>query len=436
MEGSLKLLFQQEYSKMVAVISRLFGLEHIETAEDIVSETFLQAAETWGMKGLPPNPPAWLYAVAKQKALYHFRRKKIYDTKVMPNVTPDGQQAELPDCDFSLQNIRDSQLQMLFAVCTPAIAGEAQIGLALRILCGFSIDEIAEAFLSRKDTINKRLFRAKEKLRTEKIKLEMPAPGELPERLDNVLHIIYLLFNEGYYSRTHAQTLRQELCYEALRLGVLLTEYEHTNVPETNALMALMCFHASRFGAREPGSGTAVAAESALRESGGHSPEHRESGGIEPGAPVLYEEQNEALWDTALIAQGMHFLDRSMQGNAISPYHLEARIASWHCIKEDTPAKWEAILALYDQLLEVNYSPSAALNRLFAFYKVKGPTAALSEMEKFKMDDNHFYFILLGELYRSLDPAKAVSSFRKAYALAKTETEKQGIRKRLQELDA
>lgn len=425
MEGSLKLMFQQEYSKMVAVISRLFGLEHIETAEDIVSETFLQAAETWGMKGLPPNPTAWLYAVAKQKALYHFRRKKIYDTKVMPNVTPGSQQTEPPECDFSLQNIRDSQLQMLFAVCTPAIAGEAQIGLALRILCGFSIDEIAEAFLSRKDTINKRLFRAKEKLRTEKIKLEMPPAGELPERLGNVLHIIYLLFNEGYYSRTHAQTLRQDLCYEALRLGVLLTEYEQTNVPETNALMALMCFHASRFGAREPGSSRSGDSEPGAREPGS-----------EPSAPVLYEEQNEALWDTALIAQGMHFLDRSMQGNAISPYHLEARIASWHCIKEDTSAKWEAILALYDQLLEVNYSPSAALNRLFAFYKVKGPIAALSEAEKFKMDDNHFYFILLGELYRSLDPAKTVSSFRKAYALAKTETEKQGIRKRLEELDA
>jgi RNA polymerase sigma factor (sigma-70 family) len=172
---SLKHLFQQEFSKMVAVISKLFGLEHIELAEDIVSETFLQATETWGTKGIPENPAAWLYTVAKQKTLYHFRRNKIFEQKVIPEINAQQQKNNEPeDMDFSHQNIKDSQLQMLFAICNPAIASEAQIGLALRILCGFGIDEIAEAFLSNKETINKRLFRAKEKLRTEKIKMELP----------------------------------------------------------------------------------------------------------------------------------------------------------------------------------------------------------------------------------------------------------------------
>ncbi|HEV9035561.1 MAG TPA: sigma factor, partial [Puia sp.] len=163
MQDSLKQLFQKEFTKMVAVISRLFGLEHLGIAEDIVSETFLQAAESWGVKGLPPNPTAWLYLVAKQKALYHFRRNKIFQKKIVPELK--GRQkieTDIEEMDFSHEHIRDSQLQMLFAVCDPAIASEAQIGLALRILCGFGIDEIAGAFLTNKETINKRLFRARE----------------------------------------------------------------------------------------------------------------------------------------------------------------------------------------------------------------------------------------------------------------------------------
>jgi RNA polymerase sigma factor (sigma-70 family) len=255
---SLKHLFQQEFSKMVAVISKRFGLQHIEIAEDIVSETFLLATETWEKKGTPEHPTAWLYVVAKQKTLYHFRRNKIFENKVIPELTSGRETNEEIDLNFTQQNIRDSQLQMLFAICTPAIASEAQIGLALRILCGFGIDEIAEAFFSNKETINKRLFRAKEKLRTEKITMELPPEDEIANRLDNVLHIIYLLFNEGYYSTTQNQILQNELCFEALRLGVMLTEYERTNLPKTNALVALMCFHASRFSARQTSEGVVV----------------------------------------------------------------------------------------------------------------------------------------------------------------------------------
>jgi len=404
-QEDLKYLFQQEFAKMVAVISRMYGLQYIETAEDIVSETFLQATETWKEKGIPPNPAAWLYVVAKQKTLQYFRRNKIFEEKVVPQIKSTQQKEEEADLDFSQQHIKDSQLQMMFAVCNPAIAGEAQIGLALRILCGFGIEEIAEAFLSNKETINKRLFRAKEKLRSEIIKMEMPAENEIAHRLDNVLHIIYLLFNEGYYSQTQNQILRKELCVEAMRLAIMLTEYDKTNLPKTNALMALMCFHASRFAARE-----------------------------NKNVMVLYEEQDENLWDKNLIEQGMHYLSLSAQGNEMSSYHLEARIAYRHCIKEDTKEKWNEILSLYNQLLMINYSPSVALNRTYALYKANGQEEALREAEKLKLEGNHFYFLLLGELYKNIDNVKAKLSLEKAYALAKTQTEKQAIENRIDNL--
>jgi len=403
----LKYLFQQEFAKMVAVISKLFGLQHIELAEDLVSETFLQATETWAIKGVPENPTAWLYAVAKQKTLYHFRRHNIFEKKVVPEIIARQDKNQQPvTLDFSQENIRDSQLQMIFAICNPVIASEAQIGLALRILCGFGIDEIAEAFLSNKETINKRLFRAKEKLRAEKIELILPAENDISKRLSNVVHVIYLLFSEGYYSKTQNQVLRKDLCAEAMRLALMLTEYEKTDSPETDALVALMCFHASRFNARQ----------------------------TSEAAFILYDQQDQSLWDTALINQGIHFLSRSARGDTISSYHLEARIAYWHCIKEDTKEKWQDILHLYNQLLFINYSPVVALNRTYALYKAEGVTAALKEAEKLQLINNHFYFLLLGELYKNTHKEKAIFNFKKASVLAKTATEKQGIQKKIDEI--
>jgi RNA polymerase sigma factor (sigma-70 family) len=407
-QAALKYLFKQEFTKMVAVISKRYGLQHIEIAEDIITETFLVATETWGHKGIPLNPAAWLYTVAKQKTLQYFRRNKIYTEKVMPRLTLQQEEyEEMAELNFSHQNIKDSQLQMLFAICAPAIASEAQIGLALRILCGFGIDEIAEAFLSNKETINKRLFRAKEKLRNEKIQLELPSESEIPRRLDNVLHIIYLLFSEGYYSKTQNEILRKDLCIEALRLGLMLTEHSKTNLPKTNALIALMCFHASRFNARRSNQ----------------------------YATVLYEQQDVALWDQALIDQGIHFLNLSAQGNEITSYHLEARIAYWHSLEKDTPEKWEGILQLYNQLLLVNYSPTVALNRTYALYRANGRNTALMEAEKLKLEHNHFYYLLLGELYTTINDAKAKSNYETAKTLAKTQTEKQGIQEKIDQLD-
>ncbi|MEO6868676.1 MAG: DUF6596 domain-containing protein, partial [Ginsengibacter sp.] len=383
---------------MVAVISKLFGLQNVEIAEDIVSETFFSATEKWKHKGIPANPTAWLYKVAKQKTFYYFRRKKIYDEKVIPKIKASQEVInESKEINFSSQNIKDSQLQMMFAVCNPLIASEAQIGLALRILCGFSIDEIAEAFLSNKETINKRLFRAKEKLRAENVQLKMPDDFEINNRLENVLHIIYLLFNEGYYSKTQNQILRKDFCLEAMRLGIMLTEYKKTNQPKTNALMALMCFHASRFNARQS----------------------------DTNYFILYDQQDENLWNKELLNKGDYFLELSAKGNEISSYHLEAGIAFWHCQKEDTKEKWDNILEHYNLLLQINYSPVVALNRTYALYKANGKNKALIEAEKLQLTNNHFYFTLLGELYTGIDNKKALLNFQKAISLAKTATDKQ-----------
>jgi len=400
-------LFRKEFSKMVAVISKTFGLEHIEIAEDIVSGTFLQAMENWKEKGIPANPTAWLYTVAKNNTLQEFRRNNILMTKIIPELkSTQPLSSEDEEIDFSSGNIIDSQLQMMFAVCDEAIASEAQMALALRVLCGFGIDEIAKAFLTNKETINKRLLRAKERLRVEQIKLAMPSAADIDQRLGNVLHIIYLLFNEGYYSTSHDQILRKEFCQEALRLGLMLSQFQPTNQPGTNALLALICFHASRFDARL----------------------HDESGFI------LYEDQDETLWDRALIRQGVDFLNKAATGDQLTSYHLEAGIAYWHCQKEDTSEKWSNILYHYDLLMKVNNSPGVALNRAYAVYKVRGRSAALIEAEKLQLTSDHFYFTLLGELYTNLDNRQAKTNYLKAISLASTETDRRTLQNKIDAL--
>ncbi len=295
---------------------------------------------------------------------------------------------------------------MLFAVCHPSISTEAQIGLSLRILCGFGIDEIANALLTNKETINKRLFRAKEKLRVEKVKIEFPGKTELNNRLETVLTTLYLLFNEGYYSESQDSVLREDLCLEAMRLTYLLIENEQTNQPTVNALLSLMCFHSSRFEARKN----------------------------ENGEIILYEDQDETLWNHELISKGVYFLHQASQGNKISKYHLEASIAYWHTIKADTKEKWENILQLFNQLLQMEYSPIAALNRTYALSKANGKAEAIVEAEKLNLIDNHFYFTLLGELSKDTDSTKAKRYFEQALVLAKTQTDKQTIQTKIDKL--
>ena len=372
-------------------------------AEDIASDTFLTAAETWGMNGLPENPTAWLYAVAKNKARNHLHRDSIFEGKILPALALQGSEVPPDDIDLSPQGITDSQLQMMFAICHPSIPPEAQIGLSLRILCGFGIEEIADAFLTNKDTINKRLYRAKEKLREEHVAIQLPLASEVDKRLESVLTTIYLLFSEGYYSVSQDETLRKDLCLEAMRLCHLLTENELTNTPAVNALLALMCFHASRFDARRD----------------------------QHGELVLYEDQDDRLWNTELIARGGYYMSRAARGDVLSRFHLEAAIASWHTQKANTKEKWETILQLYNRLLQMHYSPIAALNRTYALSKANGKEEAIREAEKLDMKENHFYFTLLGELYGEIDKDRAGEHFRRALSLARTTTDKLAIQKKL-----
>jgi RNA polymerase sigma factor (sigma-70 family) len=399
-------LFRTEYSKIVSVLCKRFGIDQIEIAEDISSDTFLTAAQSWTMNGLPDNPIAWLYRVAKNKAINHLKREHLFESKISPSLKKEVLESQQEEIDLSPGNINDSQLQMMFTICHPSISPEAQVGLSLRILCGFGIDEIADAFLTNRETINKRLFRAREKLRDENIKIEMPPSAEIEKRLETVVTTIYLLFNEGYYSLSQDTTLRKDLCLEAMRLCYMLIENKSTNKPAVNALLSLMCFHASRFDAREG----------------------------KNGEIILYDEQDARLWDTELISKGAYFLHSAASGNEISTYHLEAAIAYWSTQKEDTHEKWENVLDLYDRLLKIKYSPVAALNRNFALSKVDGAEIAIKETEKLNLTYNPFYFSLIGELYSNIDIKKAAEYFQKALSLLSSEPGKQVIQRKMEKL--
>lgn len=401
-------LFRTEFRKIIAVLVKRFGIAHIEIAEDIASETFLSAMDTWTYNGIPENPIAWLYTVAKNKAKNYIRRDTLFAAKISVELKESIEGVHSTEIDLSEKNITDSQLQMLFALCHPSISVEAQIGLSLRILCGFGIEEIADAFLTNKETINKRLFRAKEKLRSEKVVIEFPSAPELEKRLDTVLTTLYLLFNEGYYSESNNSILREDLCLEAMRLIQLLIDCEQTRQPSVKALYALTCFHASRFAARRNAQGDII----------------------------LYDDQDEERWDQELIARGAYYLHQASEGDKLSKYHVEASIAYWLTVKTETPEKWPNVLQLYNQLLMLEYSPIAALNRTYALSKVKGKQEAILEAERLQLTSNRFYFSLLGELYTGIDKAKAKSNFLRALSLARTQADKQLIQKKIDDLGA
>ena len=399
-------LYRTEFRKITAVLCRSLGIEHISVAEDLVGDTFLLAAETWGLKGVPQNPAAWLYTVAKNKAKDLLKRNTLFSQKISPQIQYNTDDTHEIDIDLSVQNIQDSQLQMMFAICYPGIPPEAQIGLSLRILCSFSIDEIADAFLTNKETINKRLYRAKEKLKQDNVKIELPSANEIDKRIDNVLTTLYLLFNEGYYSSSRNTVLRKDLCLEAMRLTHMLTENETTNKPPVNALLAIMCFHASRFEARIDSNGELI----------------------------LYEDQDISLWNNELISQGEHYLNKASTGDSLSKYHWEAAIAYWHTVTNNEIQKWEKILGLYNQLLMLEYSPIAALNRTYALARVYGNEQAIIEAEKLKLDGNHLYHTLLGELYSAVDAGKAKLHLENALKLSRSAADKKVIKNKISKL--
>ncbi|MEO6869458.1 MAG: DUF6596 domain-containing protein [Ginsengibacter sp.] len=399
-------LFRTEYKKIIAVLCKRFGMGQIETAEDIASDTFLAASEIWSLKGLPENPTAWLYTVAKNKTKDYFKHTKVFTSKIVSEIKLKQPIQEV-EIDLSNKNINDSQLAMIFALCNPNISMEAQIGLALNILCGFGIEEIANAFLTNKIVIYKRLQRAKEKLKNENVKIEQPTLVEINERLGTVLATLYLLFNEGYYSVSQDTSIRAEFCVEAMQLNQLLLENEISNTIQVNALFSLMCFQSSRFDARTNKNGEAV----------------------------LYENQDTSLWNKTLIEKGKYYLNEALKGSQLSKYQLEATIAFWHTQKEDSQEKWENILQLYNQLLLIEYSPIVALNRTYALAKANGKDEAIVEAEKINLAENHLYHSLLGNLYSDIDNKKAVEQYEIALRLAKSNSDRKIITKNITKLN-
>ncbi len=397
-------LFRHEYAKMTAVLCRHFGLHQIEIAEDIASDTFLKASEHWAINGIPDNPTGWLYTVAKNKTKDYFKHISVFETQIKQEIKPNEMEAE-KEFEYNSQIIADSQLAMIFAVCSPANSSESQICLALQILCGFSVEEIANAFLTKTETIKKRLQRARTTLRNDHFQIRSLNETEVKSRLEIVLKTLYLLFNEGYFSKTNEKQIRVELCSEAVRLALVLTESPLTNTAQVNALLALMCFQSSRLEARTSVNGEAV----------------------------LFEEQDKSLWDKSLIQRGNHYLINATSGNEISKYHLEAGIAYWHTAPIDTD-KWKHILQLYNQLLLIEYSPITALNRIVAFSRVYGCKKAIKKAEKLNLTESNYYHGLLGYLYANINIDTAIIHYTKAIGLTKSKTEQQTLKKEIAHL--
>jgi len=319
-------LFRHESGKMISVLSKLLGLQNFETAHDIVQDTLLQAMNTWRFTGIPDHPSGWLYRVAKNKAIDFLRRQKRFK-----DISP--QYSYLLQSEYTLtpfvnnlfleDEIHDSQLRMIFACCHPSIPQESQIALALKTLCGLSSPEIAKAFLTNEETVNKRIYRAKEKIKSEKIELEVPGAGEMPVRIDSVLKTIYLLFNEGYNSSSQDYLIREDLCEEAMRLTYLLTTQNSTNLPRAKALLSLMCFQSSRLQARLD----------------------------DKGNIILLKYQDRKKWYGPLMKKGFDYLELAVQSAEISAYQLEAAIASLHASAPSfEQTEWIAIHQLYEVL--------------------------------------------------------------------------------------
>ena len=414
LQQSLEHLFRHESGKMLSVLVKLFGLHQVEIAEDIVQDTLLSALETWKLKGLPEQPRAWLYRAAKNKTIDFLRRERNFQARVAPNAALESAGHNTPaqwlESFFLETEIEDAQLRMMFACCHPALPAEAQLTLILRTLCGLSTAEIAAAFLLSEDTVTKRLYRAKEKIRQENIVLEVPAGISLLPRLDAVLQAVYLLFNEGYKSATENEVIRRALCEEALRLGGLLARHPVSDLPKTRALQALMYFHAARFDARLDKSGNII----------------------------LLEYQNRSLWNRALITEGYEYLKRSTEGDVICEYHLEAAIASYHASSPTFgQTNWKGIFFCYDLLLKMNPSPFVALNRAIALGFADGAAAGIQALLQINgLGNNYLYHTALGDFYsKNQQPEAAMTSYRQAMVLARLPAEQKVIGEKMEVLN-
>jgi RNA polymerase sigma factor (sigma-70 family) len=409
--------FRHESGKIISTLTRIFGIEHINRAEDVVQETLARALQTWPYYGIPQNPAAWITQVAKNLALDLIRREKIFHNKeieIARLIDHDSANTTAENAVIGEKEITDDRLRMMFVCCHPVLPQEAHVALALKTLCGFSPGEIARAFLTSEAAIAKRLTRAKQKIRDARVPFEIPVAKELEQRLDGVLQTLYLLFNEGYKASTGDQLIREALCYEAIRLGGVLAEHPAGNRPGTHALLALMLLNGARLKARLDHHGNILRLKEQIRSS----------------------------WDQAMIARGLFHMMRSMAGDEISEYHLQAGIAACHCAAEDYESTdWPQILSLYDRLVEMNDSPVIVLNRAVALANVHGPRAGIEAVQAIqnRQELNSYYLLyaVLGEFEADLNNKEAAGKyFRKSLKLTTIKSEQIFMSKKLKQLDA
>ncbi|MDD1443920.1 sigma-70 family RNA polymerase sigma factor [Dolichospermum sp. ST_sed3] len=407
-------LFRHESGKMVSVLTKIFGTENLETAEDVVQQTFIEALQVWKLKGIPDNPSAWLFRVAKNKAIDIIRRNK------------HSVQYDFSDSDrklltseytitFTMENlwkeelVKDDMLRMMFACCHPGISEENQITLILKTLCGFSTSEIAKSFLTSEENVSKRLYRTKEFFRRQKTRFEIPSVDELKNRTNAVLNSIYLLFNEGYNSTHSDELIRKDLIDEAMLLCKLLTENKNTQQPETFALMALMCFHSARSDSRL-------------------TPE---------GEIILLPYQDRRKWNKELMLLGNSYMNKAAFGNRISSYHLEAAIAYEHCAAESfSKTNWNRILDHYEVLCKISFSPITGLNKVVAEMQVYGAAKALLSLQSIadlkKLETFYLYYSLLGEIHSRLNHSvEAKKYFEIAVNMTKSDAEKKILKEKI-----
>lgn len=348
--------FRHESGRVTATLTRIFGFEHLDTIEDAVQEALLKALDTWPFHGVPENPSAWVIQVARNRALDVLRRGSAWTEKRALLAGESRVAGTNPSTDAVgyATEVTDDQLRMIFACCHPLLSRESQVALTLKIVGGFSVQELARAFLVSDTAMAQRLVRAKRKLREAGAGMAMPPAREMADRLDAALDVLYLMFNEGYGATEGADLIRRDLCREAIRLCSILAAHPATGLPRTHALAALMSFQAARLDTRV-------------------GPE---------GEAVLLAEQDRGDWDRQLIQRGVFHLDRAGRGDDLSELHLQAEIAAHHALAaswDDTD--WDRILACYDRLISMNPSPVVAVNRAVALAEARSPAEALDALD-------------------------------------------------------
>jgi RNA polymerase sigma-70 factor (ECF subfamily) len=406
----LEHLFRHQAGRMVAHLARLMGPAWLTLAEEAVQESMLRALQTWPYQGVPENPAGWLFRVAHNCAMDGVRRNKTFGSKADAIVAELSQSATILSADPELEEqLRDDELRMIFMCCHPAIPHDSSVALSLKTVGGFNVREIARAFLADDATIAQRLVRAKRLIREKDLTLEMPRGIELQQRLDAVCQVIYFMFNEGYTALEGECLIRQDLCQEALRLGLLIAS-SSLATPPIHALVALMAMQAARLPARTD----------------------------EAGDIVLLESQDRARWDHGLIALGFHHFDRSMSGNHVSEYHVQAAIAATHAraVTADT-VDWTTILHLYDELIALRNSPVIALNRAVAVSKVHGAADGLVAIEALDQSPDlrnyHLFLAVRGEFLLELGRhQEAAECYQDALECRCSEPERRFLQRKLE----